>query len=351
MDQHLHPRNLATIAMLFALVAALDRRRVLACALMAPAALLHPMMALYGASLVSLFLWRTLPLHYLGFVLLLPFAWFLLPPASAAWRQAAEAYLFVTKWAWYEWVGIVGPLAGLLACRFWAKSRQLPLIVSSAWKLVQFGVFYTLAAVTISSIPRFEELIRLQPMRNLQPIYLFLFLFVGGIVGQTFRRQWALVASVLFLGLCGGMFYAQRQEFPASPHIELPGRVPDNAWLQAFDWIRRSTPVRAYFVTDPRYMERPGEDFHSFRALAERGMLADDIKDRAVATVDFRVAEAWLTRSEAQRNWRNFSRADLLGLKQRFGVDWVLFERGAPPDSGALPCPYQNDQIRVCRIE
>ena len=48
MDQHLHPRNLATIAMLFALVAALDRRRFLACALMAPAALLHPMMALYG---------------------------------------------------------------------------------------------------------------------------------------------------------------------------------------------------------------------------------------------------------------------------------------------------------------
>ncbi len=104
-------------------------------------------------------------------------------------------------------------------------------------------------------------------------------------------------------------------------------------------------------MTDPLYIERPGEDFHGFRALAERSMLADDIKDRAVATFDFRVAEAWLTRSEAQRNWRNFSRADLLGLKQRFGVDWVLFERGAPPDSGDLPCPYQNGQIRVCRIE
>ncbi len=150
-------------------------------------------MAIYGASLVSLLLWRTLPLHYLGLALFLPFAWFLLPPASAAWQQASESYLFVTKWAWYEWVGIVGPLAGLMACRRWAKSRQLPLIASGAWKLVQFGVFFTLAAVTISSIPRFEPLVRLQPMRSLQPLYLFLFLFVGGIVGQTFRRQWALV--------------------------------------------------------------------------------------------------------------------------------------------------------------
>jgi hypothetical protein len=80
-------------------------------------------------------------------------------------------------------------------------------------------------------------------------------------------------------------------------------------------------------------------------------VLADQIKDRSVATTIPSLSEEWLKQSEAQRNWRNFSRADLLGLKQRFGVDWVLFERGSPPSSGDLACPYQNDQIRVCRIE
>jgi hypothetical protein len=127
--------------------------------------------------------------------------------------------------------------------------------------------------------------------------------------------------------------------------------VPDNAWLQAFDWIRRTTPPRAYFVMDPYYLERPGEDFHGFRALAERSVLADQIKDRSVATTIPSLSEEWLKQSEAQRNWRNFSRADFLGLKQRFGVDWVLFERVTPPSSGGLPCPYQNDQIQICRIQ
>ena len=186
-------------------------------------------------------------------------------------------------------------------------------------------------------------------MRNLQLIYLFLFLLLGGIAGQTFRRHWAPVA-VLFLGLCGGMCYAQRQEFPASPHIEWPGVVPDNAWLRAFEWIRRNTPQRAYFVMDPYYLERPGEDFHGFRGLAERSVLADQIKDRSVATVSPGLAEEWLKQSEAQRNWKSFGRDDLRRLKQRFGVDWVLFERASPPSPGGLTCPYQNEQVRICRI-
>ena len=35
---------------------------------------------------------------------------------------------------------------------------------------------------------------------------------------------------------------------------------------------------------DPNYLAAPGEDYHSFRALAERSQLADAIKDTAVVT-------------------------------------------------------------------
>ena len=80
------------------------------------------------------------------------------------------------------------------------------------------------------------------------------------------------------------MLAAQRAEFSGSQHIEWPGRAPSNPWLQAFAWIRTNTPTDAYFALDPRYLEAPGEDYHSFRALAERSQMADAIKDTAVVT-------------------------------------------------------------------
>lgn len=351
MDQHLHPRNLATVLLLYALVALVDNRRVAAAALLTLAAAFHPLAALYGASLLSMFAWRALRLHFLGFALLLIMMVVIpLPPASGAWHEAVGPYYFLSHWAWYEWVGIFAPLAGLLLCRYWAASRGLELISSSTRNLALFQFFYFLVAVTITFPHRFERLAPLQPMRTLQLTYLFLFLFTGGIVGQTFRRHWAFVC-VLFLGLCGVMFHAQRREFPASPHVEYPGSTPNNAWLRAFNWIRHNTPSRAYFAMDPSYLERPGEDFHGFRAFAERSMLADHIKDRAVSSICPGVAEEWRVQSEAQRGWRNFARGDLLRLKQRFGVDWVLFERSTPPRPNNLTCPYQNEKVQVCRIE
>jgi hypothetical protein len=345
----MHPRNLATVALLFAVAAALDRRRAAALALVALAALIHPLMALYGASLVVMLLWRSARLHLAGLALLLPLTWIFLPPASAAWGQAIEPYYFLSSWTWYEWLGIFGPLALLMGCAWWAKSLKLPLLSESARRLTLFGILYFLVAVFCTYLERSELLVSLQPMRSLQLIYLFLFLFAGGLVGQAKRQYWA-PAAALFLLLCGGMCYAQEREFPASRHIEWPGSLPDNAWLKAFDWIRRNTPPRAYFVLDPHYMELPGEDFHGFRALAERSELADQDKDRSVTSLFPGMAEEWLKETQAGRNWKNFHRADLLRLKQRFGVDWAVLERGAPPFSDGLVCPYQNAQVQVCRI-
>jgi hypothetical protein len=236
-----------------------------------------------------------------------------------------------------------------MGCAWWAKTLKLPLLSESARRLTWFGSLYFLVAVFCTYLERSEMLVSLQPMRSLQLIYLFLFLFAGGLIGQAKRQYWA-PAAALFPLLCGGMCYAQEREFPASRHIEWPGSVPDNAWLKAFDWIRRNTPPRAYFVLDPHYMELPGEDFHGFRALAERSELADQDKDRSVTSLFPGIAEEWLRESQAGRNWKNFHRADLLGLKQRFGVDWAVLERGAPPLADGLVCPYQNAQVQVCRI-
>src|SRR5208337_5331970 len=88
---------------------------------------------------------------------------------------------------------------------------------------------------------------------------------------------------LLFVPLSLGMFYAQRQMYPATAHLELPGMKPGNDWVAAFDWVQKNTRTDSLFALDPHYMEIPGEDYHGFRALAERSALADVTKDGGMA--------------------------------------------------------------------
>ena len=143
------------------------------------------------------------------------------------------------------------------------------------------------------------------------------------------------------------MFLWQRAEFSGVKHLELPGRAPANPWLQAFAWSRVNTPESAYFALDPHYMEMPSEDFHGFRALAERSQLADAVKDDAVVTQVPELGPVWASQVAAEQGWRNFKRADFERLKKGFGVDWVL---AAFPQPDGLACPWHNDALAVCEI-
>jgi hypothetical protein len=135
--------------------------------------------------------------------------------------------------------------------------------------------------------------------------------------------------------------------FDNSYHLELPGRAAANPWLQAFDWVRQNTPTGAYFALDPEYMAVPGEDYHSFRALAERGMMADNIKDPAVVTQIPELASRWAREVKARENWKHFQFADFERLKAEFGVDWVLKSGPAPV---GLDCRWHDENLAVCKI-
>ena len=152
----------------------------------------------------------------------------------------------------------------------------------------------------------------------------------------------------LFLPLCGGMFYAGRELFPATPHLELPGAAPKNAWVETFLWIRENTPVDAYFALDPDHMELPGEDQHGFRALAERAMLADRVKDSGAVTMFPNLADTWTEQFNDQKGWKKFDVEDFRRLKEKYGVGWVAVEK---PGVAGLACPYENARLMVCRVE
>jgi hypothetical protein len=381
-DQYLHPRTLATAAIVTAIVAVLDRRLWLAGLLLAAAFSIHAIMASFGISFCAFLLWNQRASWSkrssvtLAAAFFLPMGW-IFEPASDAWRQAAatRGFYFLARWQWYEWLGIFAPLVLLYLLLRLLRSRRtdrddapaLPLLVSS---LLYYGVFQIAVALLIMLPPSLERLRPFEPIRCLHLIYLLFFLIAGGLLGRYVLGRKVYRWLLLFLPLGAGMFYAQRQMYSASAHLEFPGIAPRNPWLQAFAWIRQNTPVDSLFALDPHYVTLPGEDYHGFRALAERSVLADYEKDGGMAARVPRLAPRWLREVTAQSGWQNFQAADFQRLKNDFGVSWVILSRGSEqkgaqkdiqqdvaqataardPAHLGMTCPYQNAQLQVCRL-
>ena len=354
-DQHLHPRNLATALILLAVSRSLDKRSWQAAALLLVAALLHPIMAALGISLCC-FLTLALSQRLQGLlrsrraslVAVVPLGWIFEPP-SASWRQAlaTRRYYFLFRWTWYEWLGAIAPLVLFWLLRKWAQRRGDALLARFALAVVMYGVFQQAVAMVIDGLPGLIRITPLQPMRFLHLVYFFLALIAGCFAGKYLlgASAWRWAAYLLVINL--GMFAGQRAMFGSSPHLEIPGREPANPWLQAFAWIRQNTPLDAYFAMDPDYLASPGEDFHSFRALAERSQLADAIKDAAVVTQVPELGPAWRQQVAAAQGWSHFQVADFRRLRTQFGVDWVLVSYPAP---NGLDCRWHNASLAVCRI-
>ena len=351
-DQNLHPRALATATILAAIAAAIERRFWLVAIFLAAACAIHPIMASFGISYCIFLLWKPAGQPQISLTagaLAIPLSW-IFEPTSPAWQQAAHKrdYFYLSAWHWYEWIGVFAPLLLLWWFSHLARRGALPVLARLSSRLLLYGIFQLVVALIILLPPQFDRLKPFQPMRYLHLLYLLMFLFAGGLVGQRFLRASWVRWAALFVPLCAGMFLAQRATFPASDHIDWPGATPRNQWLQAFLWIRQNTPQDSLFALGPNYLQRPGEDAYSFRAWAERSVLADIGKDASVATQVPRLAPRWQQEVQAQTGWEHFQQSDFEALRSHYGVTWVIVER--PHDPG-LPCPYENATVMVCRIE
>jgi len=359
-DQHLHARNVAAALVLLAVSRVLAGRRWQAVLWLLLAFLMHPIMAAMG---ISFCLFLTLALsepvhvwlrslhfasHASALGALVPLGWIFEPP-NPLWKKALDTrtYYYLYKWAWYEWLGALAPL--FLFWLLWrvARKRNETVLARFALAVFAFGVFQQAFAMLMLASPSLIRLTPLQPMRYLYLVYFFLVLIAGALIGKYLLKASVWRWALFLLVFNGSMFAAQRAEFSSSQHIEWPGRAPSNPWLQAFAWIRANTPTDAYFALDPRYLEAPGEDYHSFRALAERSQLADAIKDTSVVTQVPELGMEWNRQVEAQQGMKDFSLADFQRLKTEFGVDWVLVSD--PPPEG-LACRYHNGTLAVCQI-
>jgi hypothetical protein len=213
--------------------------------------------------------------------------------------------------------------------------------------LIIYDLVYFAAALVVSIPARFGSLARFQPLRSLHLLYILFVLFSGGFLGECVlkNRVWRWLA--LFAPLCAGMFLAQRSLFPESAHVEWPGAAQRNPWAQAFIWVRQTTPTDAVFALDPLHMRIPGEDTQGFRAIAQRSMLADAIKDSGAVSMFPPLAEEWFRQVQAQSGWKQFQLQDFRRLQAEYGVGWVVVQQ---PGVAGLDCPYQNSAVLVCRL-
>jgi hypothetical protein len=357
-DQYLQPRSLATALILAAIVAVLDGRRVLAGMLLLAAFPLHLNMSPFGASYCIFLAWKPHKAeqqHGIATAAMFwPLGW-MFEPASDAWRQAeaTRSFYFLLHWHWYEWLGIVAPLGLLwwfraLALGQGAASAEDETRARVAERLVYFGVFQMAVALILMVPPRLERFRSLEPMRFLHLLYLLFVLLAGGLLGRYVLKRHTLRWVLLFVPLSAGMFYAQRQMYPGTAHLELPGVPSRNPWVEAFRWISKNTPVDSLFALDPRYMELPGEDYHGFRGLAERSVLADLVKDACIVVRVPHLGPRWIREVDAQLGWDGFQKQDFLRLKKQFGVNWVVVSE---PGIAGMTCPYRNERVAVCRVE
>jgi hypothetical protein len=306
-------------------------------------------MALFVAVLVGLLLVLEYTDHLKPLLFALsPLALF--PPVTQIYRRviAAHPYFLVTNWAWYEWLGMLAPIAILAAIGVLSRRRghgPMPRLLKA---LIAFEAFFLAWALIISVPGPLERFSEIQPMRCLLLVYILLFLLGGCLVGEWILRRRAWRWAVLFVPLCAGMVFAQLQLFPDSRHVEWPWGAPGNSWVAGFDWIRTHTPQNAYFALDPDYERLPGEDVHGFRAIAQRSMLADNGKDSGAVSMFPALAAEWNEQVESRRGWKQFQLADFERLKARYRVDWVVLQQ---PGMRGLRCPYQNERILVCRVE
>ncbi len=360
-DEHLHPRTLATDAILFAVAAMQRGKRMQAAVLLVLALLFHPLMAMFGISFCIVYAAsRGLAQHFdtadhawskidTGRIAALPGSW-LFRPVTPEWREALQqhTYYFPRSWEWYEWLGALAPplLLSLLA-RLGRRRGNLPFL-----HLAVATACYTVAQLAIALAmllpPALVRLTPLQPMRFLHLTFVLMAVLAGAALGEYVLQQRVARWLLVFLPLAVGNGYAQRLRYPATPNLELPWTAAGNEWLRTFAWVRGHTARDAVFALDPRYLALPGNDNHSFRALAERSSLADDLKDAAVVTQVPQLAATWVAQHQAQEGWTRWTAADFHHLADTTPARWVIV---ALPQAQGLACPYASGTLAVCRLK
>jgi len=360
MDPYITARSFSTPLTVFALAGFLARRYVWATIAAALTVLIHPQMAVYLA-LLGVMLWieeravpaTSRPTPATALALLLPID-FRFGPAQDPYREAlyARDFYFLFTWTWYDWLGLLAPLAFLAWFGKTKPRGTTPAFARLSLALIPFGLLSILAAAVISCSHVFDMFARVQPLRCFHLITLVFLVFLGGVVGEYAGRIRGKIRAFIVPALCLCvavlMFAVERNTYPNSPHIEWPGlKTSSNAWVNTLLWVRYDTPRNAIFAVDSRYFKDAGVDDHGFRAISRRSELADYYKDGGAVAIFPKLDREWKQMSDATYGLNHFTAADFTRLAKAWPVTWAVIHGSAPV---GMDCPYQQQGYAVCRI-
>jgi hypothetical protein len=354
MDPYVTARSFSTPLILFALAAVLGEQWAVCALWLVLATLLHPLMACYAAiAILTLALTRRRMWRSLG--LLAVTAWVLCAFIFMATRHAdpglvynravlSRSYFFLSSWQWFEYPGLLMPLL-LLGIAGGSGRLEWPARTLAIAATI-LGGCALLASLCFVHRSGSLLLARLQVLRAFHLVYIAGVLLAGGLLATRARRHKSGLAA-LYLAILLIMFAAQRLTYPASSHVEWPGRPPRNPWQQAFLWIRVNTPEGAIFALDNDYIEWPGEDAQGFRASAERSAVADYFKDGGIASNFPLAANPWWQGSQATAQLNSATDEQRFDHLRPLGVAWIILPAQA---NTAFPCPFANASVRICRL-
>ncbi len=355
MDPYVTARSFSTPLTVFALTGFLARRYIVATVAFALTALVHPQMAacLFLLLVVLWIVERVAPVarQFPGAALavFLPID-FRLGPAQDPYREAlyARDFYFLFTWTWYDWLGLLAPLA-ILAWFWKARPRGTTAVFERlSLGLIPYGLISILAAAIISSSHVFDMFARLQPLRCFHLITFVFLLFLGGAIGEYAGKMRVWIVPVLCISVAVLMCSVERNTYPNSPHIEWPGlKTNSNAWVNTLLWIRHNTPRDAIFAVDSRYFKDEDVDDHGFRAISRRSELADYYKDGGAVAIFPKLAVEWKQMSDATYGLNHFTAADFTRLAHMYPVTWAVIHGPAP---AGMECPYKQRGYAVCKI-
>lgn len=360
MDPYVTARSFSTPLALFAVIAVMDRAWIRTCLLLLVAVLIHPLMGAWAIAFVALYACATTGKRRTGFVLCataltvsgIIFAAAQRTSISPSWREAVSlaphSFLFISRWRWYEDLGLLLPLL-LFAAALFRRGARTP-TGALCLTAVQLGATTTLIAALFVRAAGPYALVPLQVLRSFLLIYLVGLVLAAGLPDRFLShlgRRTPAAAAALFVVAGGAMAGAQHLAWPGSGLIEWPGSSPRNPYEQAFLWIRSHTPRDAVFAFNPQLVYLPEEDEQGFRAIAERDHLADD-KDAGIAAVLPRLSDRWARQRNAELSVNEMTDAERLRALAPLDANWLLL----PPESRtSFPCPWHNSVVTVCEMK
>ena len=359
MDPYLTSRSFSTPLALLAIAAALDAKWLRTSLFLLLVALFHPLMAIYTLAPVCLIaaINRRAWLVLTGLISAAIAAGFIIQFSqrsvveSPAYRYAVETryYVFLQWWHWYELVGLFAPLVLLFTYSRWQRRSSPPAGIVLAETCTLLGATAAVVCLLFARPSSSSYLIAasLQPMRQLQLLYICMFLIIGGLLARFWLKRFVWRWAILFGVLSMSLATVQHSIYPASAQVELPWVASSNDWNRAFLWIRDNTAPRTIVALDADYIHAPGEDSQGFRAIAERDALGDRSKDGGAAAVFPMLADRWMAEQAATTGLNQIDDAERLRRLMPFHVEWVVLDGAAPTQ---MVCPFTSSTVKVCRL-